>query len=398
MNDFIVIGAGIGGIYVSYKYLHNYKYIIVDKNDYIGGRAKTKLFHKKMINLGAGVIADSNKYLLKLCDDLKLKVNTFETKMEHQTKNVSKVLIDEIINNIKKTYNDNKNEIDTKNYTFIEFLYIYFDSDYANLILEIADYGDFHNSQVYNVITQYPIEELITYTAKMHYIDGGWNKLFDKLLEKINKNNIKLNTKIVKITKHNDFFTIIDNNNNFYISKRVIICSDISIKNVVFENIYGINDFLNCISSIPFLRIYTYHENIKNFNSSIKTNNLLSKIIKINDNILMSVYNDSHNALIIYKMFKKLNKNDFLQSLYKMILKTIPNDCLVSSILDYELTFWKNGIHYYNTNNKKINYNIDQKKLIDQGICFFGEMVSDRQGWIEGVIRNVDNYSELLNK
>ena len=60
----------------------NEKYIIIDKNKYIGGRALTCDFHDSIVNMGAGVIGNDNEHLLKLLNELKMVTKrqaTFKT-------------------------------------------------------------------------------------------------------------------------------------------------------------------------------------------------------------------------------------------------------------------------------------------------------------------------------
>jgi len=300
-------------------------------------------------------------------------------------KNISQSDIDNIIEKIKNTYELNKNEIDNNDYYFLEFLYIYFDNDFVNLFMQLTEYTDWKYASVNSVIEQYPINELIVKTGKIHILKGGWNTLRDKLLEKVK--NIQLNTEIIKIIKNNDTFIITDKNNKIYNCKRIVISGDITVKNIIFENIIGIEKFLSQFGSVSFLRIYTYHDNIENFTKSIKTTNLLSKIIKISKNVLLSCYTDNEYAKILFGIYNKQTPDEFKKTLYKMILQSLPSNYVVSKIKDMYVKYWINGVHYYNTCKT-----ISQNKLIEQGIGFCGEMVSDNQGWIDGAISSVDKF------
>ena len=73
MLDYIIVGAGLSGLYTGYKYLQDKNYIIIEKNKFIGGRAITIPFHRTEVNLGAGVIGLDNEHLLKLLDELNIE-------------------------------------------------------------------------------------------------------------------------------------------------------------------------------------------------------------------------------------------------------------------------------------------------------------------------------------
>ena len=73
--DYIIIGAGISGI--TYAYRHKSRnFIILEKNDYIGGRVKNIKWHDSFISLGGGVFLPSHSYVLDLCREF--GINTQE--------------------------------------------------------------------------------------------------------------------------------------------------------------------------------------------------------------------------------------------------------------------------------------------------------------------------------
>ena len=53
--DYIILGGGISGIYSSYILSKKYNVLILEKNDYMGGRIKEVDFHGTLIKLGAGI-------------------------------------------------------------------------------------------------------------------------------------------------------------------------------------------------------------------------------------------------------------------------------------------------------------------------------------------------------
>ena len=73
--DYIIIGSGISGLYLGYL-LQNKKYLIIEKNDNIGGRIQHTNFHGNVVQLGAGIIKDSQTNVLDLLKKLKLKYST----------------------------------------------------------------------------------------------------------------------------------------------------------------------------------------------------------------------------------------------------------------------------------------------------------------------------------
>ena len=69
MYDYIIIGGGISGLYMNYLLTDKYKTLLLEKNNYFGGRALNINFHGNIIRLGAGIGAPHNKSLLKFTNN-----------------------------------------------------------------------------------------------------------------------------------------------------------------------------------------------------------------------------------------------------------------------------------------------------------------------------------------
>jgi monoamine oxidase len=84
MNDYVIIGCGISGLYAAYniqKKYPNAKITILEKEK-IGGRIGLKEFYGVNVPIGAGIGRKGDKLLLSLLKELniptkKLKLNSF---------------------------------------------------------------------------------------------------------------------------------------------------------------------------------------------------------------------------------------------------------------------------------------------------------------------------------
>lgn len=392
MYDYIVIGAGVAGLYFAYKNLFDKNYLILDKRDYIGGRLKTVNFHGKNIELGGAVIEDSNPHVLNLVKELGLKLNEGRTTYYHEYKELNNQEIEQILKNIKDTFIKNKNEIKEKKLTFKQFLHIYFDDKFVQLIDNVSDYTDFYNDDVESVIFDYPLDDLIVKNTHTYRIDGGYSVLVNKLLEKINKNNIILNKKIISVIKNNNIIITCEDH-TIYETKKLILCGDISINQIKYEG-FGrkINNILDYIGSNPFMRVYSYHDKI-NFDKIIRVSNPIHKIIPMSENILMSVYADNYDADFFYDIVKKSGKKGLTDVIEKLLKKTNNN---FTEIKDFIMRYWKIGTHYFKPYSDKNVFN--QEELIKDGVLICGEMISNRQGWVEGAIGSVNENHHLFLK
>ena len=72
----LIIGSGIAGLYLgNLLYESNQEYLILEKNDYVGGRILTSNINNINVALGAGIIRESDNLVIELCKkyDIKLK-------------------------------------------------------------------------------------------------------------------------------------------------------------------------------------------------------------------------------------------------------------------------------------------------------------------------------------
>jgi len=401
MYDFIIVGAGISGLYCAYKYMipNNKKYLILDKHNYIGGRALSKKFHNATVQLGAGIIEDNNKHLLDLLKKLKIKTIPLESKYKHQYKTITDEYGTNITNQIKDVYYKNKTDIKTFKYTFNQFLNIYFSPEFVLEFKNLCDYNDFFEADVEKVITEYPIEDVIAVSLKFSMIVGGWDVLLNKFLEKIPNGNIQLDKTVMEITNLNhkvnvDNKLLVKCQDEMYETKNVIFCADIEMKKIRFNGFDSrfnkkMYDILDHIRSIPFMRMFTYHDQAYDIKNNIRTMTPLNRIIPINPHVLMASYCDNDNALFFYELLKKIQHDELKIIVHNMLKNSIDDNDKITPFSDFILKYWKHGIHYYKPHNDTKLFN--QDILVDNHILMCGEMISKRQGWVEGSIQSVDD-------
>lgn len=434
--DVIVIGSGISGIYFANKYLANQdkmgEYLIVDMNNYIGGRILTKHFCGNDINLGAGIIEKNNTELIKLCRSLELEIiGPIKSKYVHSSSNKSKpVGITEILairfnNSLRETYYKDKENIDQKKFTFAEFMSLKYENHDVNFWKNYSEFKDHSESAVKSVIENYPYTDVVTVESEHYYLRGGWKSLIVKLLKKINPYldinedfdsyfddssetkdysflekslKIALKLKLTKIIFGKKTKTLIFENGRVIKTKGIAFCADGNIKNIelinkdkieINENIINkLTMAFDSVGMVPFVKVYTYHENIE-MNSNIRTTTMLSKIIQINKNILMICYSEGEDYNKIKGLYTKMGDSEFIETLYEIMLKNVP-DIKISRPTDYALKFWNIGTHFY-----KPGYCVPIEFLRKKSIYLAGEMFSVRHGTVEGAILSVN---ECLNR
>lgn len=402
MYDYIIIGGGIAGLYMNVLLAQTKKYktLLVEKNNYLGGRAIETKFHNEYIKLGAGIAAPHNKNLLSVLDKLKIKYNTYPATINllFDTTFDMKNAIKKIIKKYKTLKKENNDDIHNLNVE--QFIRKYFGDKFFIEYNKIAEYKDYLKSDLEYYIKYYPINDHNPSPYKL--ISLTWTDLTNKLENIIKKYNqkIKLNFTVntIKLNKNNEY------KNNEY---KFIINNKYKTKNIIFaitiNNLQNIIDKSNIIDikynkyigSVPFLRIYTYHKNGHKLNIPRYNiiDNAIEKIIVISDKILMISYSDNNYAEFWYKLYNT-DKDKLLDKLKELFTKATKQNIEID---DIEFVYWKEGIHYYYPQkNIKLKNIISNLSNPCDNIYVIGEMLSYKQGWVEGSIESVNRIYKVI--
>jgi hypothetical protein len=386
--DYIIIGAGISGLYTAYlikKNNPNTKILILESNNYIGGRMGIDTFFSTRIVTGAG-IGRKNKdiNLIKLLNELKITYNEFKVNTIH-AKNIDEIDIKKIMKQLKTEYDTNKNI--KKPLKFKTFATEILGAKlYKNFLIN-SGYHDYENEDAYSVLTDYHMEYN---TSGWIGLSIPWEQLINKLVDIINIKNIKLKSTVTKV---NIFDKEVHVNNNLYLYKKLVFATTIS----SIEKLLKLPMYKQ-IKSQPFLRIYAkinseYIDIIKEkVPKTLIVSTLLYKIIPMNPNkgIYMIGYTDNNGAETLYKNIKNI------KYIEEMLAKSIDVPKIeIDKIKHY---YWKEGTHYF------IPYKFNKTEFINKAqhpknnVFVVGECISEDQGWTEGAITSVNNIIDKIIK
>jgi protoporphyrinogen oxidase len=213
----------------------------------------------------------------------------------------------------------------------------------------------------------------------------SWTELVSKLKSK----NCYNNSMVTKIVKDNNIFTVELENGEIYNTKKIIMALTLKPTNMLLKNIINFS-YSDYVGTVPFIRIYTYHKKKYILNSNVGGFNLVSntldKIIPYTDNIIMTSYADNNKAKKLKKILN-YSKNKQIKYVQRLLDNTnvIKENGSIDDILCY---YWNEGVHYY-----KPFGNLGMKRTIKmlrnpiKGIKVVGEMVSKRQGYVEGALQ-----------
>jgi protoporphyrinogen oxidase len=392
MYDYIIIGGGISGLYLNYLLTKTNKTLLLEKNNYFGGRALDIKFHDSYIKLGAGIAELHNKHLLKVLKKLKIKSPKFDGSINVISK--EKVNINKMINDIKKIYNKMSFD-EIKHMSVSEFIIKYLGQNFFNQYSKYIEYTDFFDSSIESYIKYYNINDHKQSDYVIIYVD--WMLLIKILIKHIKKyNQLKKNYEVkqIKFNKETNTYII----NNTYETKNIVFAATIkSLSNIIKKSSLPINiNYNDYIGYVPFIRIYTYHKNGHNINAPRYNivNNKLHKVLLLNDKILMVSYSDNANALYWYKFMN--NKKEIINKIKKSLKEIFNQDVEID---DIKIAFWEEGVHYYKPKSGlKVKEIIKKLSNPHDNIYVCGEMLSLKQGWVEGAIQSADDIFKLINK
>lgn len=396
--DYIIIGAGIGGITYAYKNKSD-NFIILEKNDYIGGRVKNIKWNGTMISLGGGVFLPSHIQTIDLCRTFGLKTQEYTsvyhlTDLEGSSPNNPLYYADfEIIYKaLRKKYFNYENEIKKQNLTFREFLQLYFPYSVSKTILSNSLYStNFNSDPGLFLENEFLYDCLRIQDDKMMFIKEnsdtktGYDFLIDKILNEIKESNIKLNTGVKEISYKDNIYQCVTDN-EILLTKKIILATDIKsgIKfNLSDGLLSSLNHIYNSIGYEPYIRIYSWHKLGHGLSATCKTQGLIGKTIVMNKNVLMLVYNESTHAQELNNLLGKLDKEKQIESLYKLFVN---HDINITKPDDIYIKYWEVGMHF-----SKPNFNIgdqlDELKKLNFEVV--GEIVSDSHGWVNSALSTI---------
>ncbi|AGE55811.1 amino oxidase [Acanthocystis turfacea Chlorella virus MN0810.1] len=374
--DYAIIGGGVAGLYANYKLAKKGNGILLEKNSNAIGRMREHEFHGVKVKCGAGIGVPENKVLTRLLKKFG---------MPHKSVN-SPAIVDlrepkfdmkSAVKEVKKVYKTMTKK-DLSTLTAEEILYKYFPEEFAEQFIHHSEFNDYLDGSFEYLFKYYDIDDLDNASFPKIFVD------WEKLAEHLRLPNITTGYTVETIEKKRDVFVV----NNDIVAKQIILALTVDALDDIKYIGFTMPVYNEYIGSVPFARVYAYYEKGYKLNYGYAmVDGPLDKLVKINDKVLMASYADSKNALF-WMLVKTLNK-DGRRKIINDELKRIGFDFgMPDDVFSAE---WKSGVHYFKP------YPVDKfEKLLDtlskprKNVFVIGEMLSKRQGYVEGALLSVD--------
>lgn len=376
--DYIIIGGGVAGLFAGYLLQKCDKsFLLLEKDEKVGGRIQVKKFHGKTIPLGAGAFRSTDKYVKKLVKELNIPIRSFKSSYNYNLPDYEPYWYNEALKNLPET----------KNKSVSKVLENYFHHN-KKLIEKFKTYSLYTNflkdTDAYYGLKYYPKKKLYHGKIREYFLPStDIYEIIKVLYEKIKK-NVKTKQLVTKIIKKDSLWNIHDKHGKIFKAKHVILATDFSgIKYIKIQpELPFIKMLKQYIGTNNVIRWYTFHQNV-NLEKPLLVASVNKKIFPISNHVIMSGYADNENAKQLRHKIKTSSQN----TLSNLINKALGTFGKVSKIKDSFYQYWNIGTHYY-----KKGYHYKKDYYEKDNFIIVGEMISFEQGWTEGALQSVGHW------
>lgn len=407
MQDIIIIGAGIAGLYSAYnikKMSPKTSFLILEQNkrQWLGGRMGNETFYGTSVVTGAGIgRKDKDDLIEKLLKELHIKTTEFAVDPAYAPTIKNPVDVVAAIKYLRKKYKEEKQSLVLKKQTFKQFAIKHLGKKMYNDFTVSASYTDYENEDVEETLYHYGMEDN---ACCWNGINIPWHTLVYKLVDEVGEENVCASTKVISlehISSSGCGYKIVSSTGKEFYGKKVIIATTIysakilipgaSLKDSLYQNIHG----------QPFLRLYgkfgkagsaTMNNHIGSSGHLIVPGPLHSVItMDVKKGVYMIAYTDNEAAKLLYSHLENNEKNRafFVKLLRESIGIGVNEPMDLIAIKDY---YWNIGTHYYGPlpdGFKSRGEFIKKAQHPQPNMLVVGEMISRDQGWSKGALESV---------
>ena len=386
--DFIIVGAGIAGLYAAtrlQKQYPNSRILVLEKHKrkWLGGRTGNEMFQGVNVVTGAGIGRKAkDKLLIKLLKEYKISHNEFMVDKQYASTIINPVDTQKVVRYLKQEYE--KAPFRAKGRTFKQFAIEILGIQLYNKYMECAEYTDYEKADVYETLYNYGLDDNESGWTGMMI---PWKKLIEKMADDV---SIKYSQDVAEIMKTRDDHIIIKTEGSggkTYECAKLIIATTIT----SLRKLLPYHREYKSVEGQPFLRLYGKFDKESGEIMAREVPKMtivpgpLKKMIPMGQGVYMIGYTDNEMAERLKDKLKNTEMNrEFMSRLIEKSLGIRKNMLKMTAMRDY---YWPVGTHYY----KPSISNYKSLSNPDTNIYVVGEMVSKKQGWVEGALESVEN-------
>lgn len=400
MYDFIIVGGGISGLYAAYQILKKtpqLKIAILEKEARIGGRVGSDSFHGIQIPIAAGVGRKSDTHLIQLMKELKIEYTEHE--YHSRDLNPHPIPVMDTIRKLRSEYRKNPSGAVGK--TFREYAIQKLGKKTYNSFVISAGYTDYEQEDVYETLYHYNMEDNEPGWTVLYI---PWNDLLDALIQKIGRTHIHTKVDVTEIKSAGEvgeeYHILSTKDGHEYNTQNIILATKICVVKDLIPGANQKNSLYQQIHAQPFLRLYAKasEKSIPILRQYIPMTTTvpgpIHKIIPMSPKkgIYMIAYTDNKGVSELANTVKNTAENRKIWARKIEDVFGIEKNTL--EFEDMKEYLWHCGTHYYSPfiKSKGIHNRNDflhhaQRPM--EGVWVVGEMISRKQGWVEGALESV---------
>jgi len=398
--DYIVVGGGISGLYMTYKLSQTGKHVLLlESSNRLGGRILTEKTKDLQYELGAARISSKHTKMMSLLKELDLEDDLVKLsgKITYKIKG-PKVSFHSLANEIKE-----KSKLYSRKYLENVSLYqlcvdILGDEMAEHFKHSLGYDGEFTKFQATMALKVFK-KDLFS-KCDYYGLGSGLSKVIDTLEVKVNECEdvtIKRETAVTDIGKN--FVTIgktkIFGENIICALPYEVLCKFGKMKDL---------DILHAVQPVPLLRIYAQYPKDKGgkvwfhgLNRTI-TDASIRHIIPIDPEkgLIMISYTDSELA-DRWNQLDKLGHKELVKHLHKQVKKVLGKDPPEPTMV--VTRYWSAGVHMWKPG-YKVNEVYDKilKPFPKEKVYIVNESFSKHQSWMEGCLDMCYDLMGLLDE
>jgi len=393
--DYIVIGGGVSGVFLTYKLMTTGKSILlIESSNRLGGKLLLNKDKRMKVELGGARFASTHKKVLRLIGELKLTDDIIELPSD-----------DDIVYKMKDKINlrniEQKVLLESKDFpkkylqgvTYKQLCYDILGEETSHIYQNMFGYdSEFIHLNAYAMLKMFGAD--ILKKSQYYTLKNGYESIISKMKDSFTNNvEIKMNTAIHDIGEN----YVLHNKTKQYFRKCVMCVPKKTLEKFsYFKN----NLSLNTVRGIPLLRIYMKYPVsgkgpwFKDIKRTI-TDSYIRQIIPIDyeKGIIMISYTDGDDARSLNDLVK-LGDKILIQKVHSAINKifkiTPPTPLLT------KCAYWGEGVHMWKSG---VNVKEEYEKLlqITPKIFIATESYSMHQCWVEGCLDMVYDVLDKMN-
>lgn len=376
MYDTLIIGGGISGIYCAMN-LENV--LLLEENNYWGGRIKTH--HEPQYEIGAGRFHKNHTRLWKLIKRFKLTPIPIPGRMDYRDETYG--LVPHVESYLKTQLKKMKLHESLREMTFYEYMVQVLGKDDANHFVEASGYNEMYYKNAYDELQSFQKDYV---QGDYFVLKEGMGELCQRMVQSI-QGKCVLQHKVKNIIRKDDYYVV-----DGYTAKRVIV----TIPPSLFKQFPILTPYDFIVSKLkngPLLRVYAkYPTSWTDTLHTLTTKHIPRHIIPIRDGIVMIAYVEDEDVLPFLKKGKLKTDKEIRTLLHRELKRVFSDDIPEPEWVRPYL--WEIGTHaWLPCHSKELLKNLPEIENVH--VC--GEAFSIRQAWVEGALESANSLIEIIH-